>query len=132
MALGILAICITAIMGLMPVALNAVRNTLDIGARQRMLQATKGELLNLPYSSLVGDTIKYSFDVDGRLLDPTQMTTELFDKLHHFQVEVVVTGSATIPFDTTTKNLAIVRITGSNIITHQTFKDQFHLPHNGY
>ena len=68
----------------------------------------------------------YKFDADGRLLDPSQ------NALCRFEVEVLVTGSADIPASTTTQSLAKVILTGSNIVTHRIFEDQFHLPDNGY
>ena len=125
MALGILAFSIMSIMGLIPLALGAAHTAIDTGVRTRILQATRTELLNEPFSTLLalsGTSFKY--DADGfSIADSKQATC--------YQVTVSISGSVALPGGDL-RNVYTVQLTGSNVITGQTYTNQLHLPNNGF
>lgn len=120
-ALGILSFSLCAILGLIPIALQTTRHVVNASVHTRMLQATRTELLNMPFSTLP-PVATFTFSTDG-------IACPSGDK--RYEVTATISGSSTIPGGTL-KSLSRVQISSSNVITHEALTSQFYLPDNGF
>ena len=87
LAMGILAFSLVAILGLLPVALQAVSKAMNLSVQARILQASQTELLSTPFSEFC--------DTNGV---PKNMSTTLFFDENGIPCKV---GSGTIRYEIT-------------------------------
>ena len=127
-ALGVLSFSLVAILGLIPIALQAIGTTVQNNAQMRIVQATRTRLLNEPFSSLpLPATTIYTYTVEGLAIEDTPQNSPLI----RYRVKMTFSDKIDVPGGEL-KSVRRVTLTGSNVITSSTYESYFHLPDNGY
>jgi uncharacterized protein (TIGR02598 family) len=126
-SIGILSFCMVAMLGLLPVALNSSRQSIDRICEIRMLETVRAALLKTPYSHLSGTT-EFSFDVDGALLPETEGDGERL----HFRIEAIFQSDTLLPAGQTAAKLVTAHVTIRDIVRKEERNWSLHLPDNGY
>lgn len=125
LAMGLLSFCVITLMGLIPVALQASRESMNKNMEIRMRQAVQAQLLAMPTSGL-STTGNYSFDPDGFLRDNTSTNEQ------RYLVEFATANQTVLPSGNPAKRLTTVTLIMSNVITHEKKTNHLHLPDNGF
>lgn len=124
MAIGILSFCLISIMGLIPVALQTSRQSMNKNTEIRMLQAARAALLNTPYSALATNGY-FSFDADGFLLSSSG--SERYRVFYDNNPFTTLPGSGQ-----SADRLTTTRLSFSNTVTGEVRTNSLHLPDNGF
>jgi len=139
LALGIMAFSLVAILGLLPVALHAVNSALNLGVQARILQATQTELLSIPFSTWTSPPttghVGLFFFKNGTpylFFDENGISCEETDAQKRYDIILEISTPTALPGGGELKHMGTVQLTGSNVITHRTYTNQFYLPDNGY
>lgn len=122
-SLGIFAFCVIGILGLMPVALDSFRASMDLSIKTRIIQTLRARLVDLPYSTLPA-TKAYAFDEEGVDVDESAYPSR-------YQVAAKIVKLTALPGASLT-SVATVKIEITNEVTQAVISDHFHLPDNGF
>jgi len=106
LALGIVAFGLISVVGLMPIGLTTLRNTIETSVSTQIAQVLINEVQQTDYNSLPPSQMFY-FDEQGNLLNSAANPLKLYD------VRLEVTKGTTIPgsLGTSSANLATLSIT---------------------
>jgi len=125
MAIGILSFSLVAIMGLIPVALQASKESIDKSLELEMLQVVRANLLNTPYSDLQ-DSGRFLFDADAAPVDDGAEDAKV-----RYRVDYINAASTSLPSEQTALNLRTSRVRIQNAVTGQVRESCLYLPDNG-
>lgn len=125
LAIGILAFALVGMMSLLPVGLNASRQSIEKGIELELRQTLQAYLITLPSSALPNSEI-WQFDADGKLIP--QGSTEGTPR---YELEFTVAAQTTLPHQQGTTHLRTVQMEIRNRETGYTSFSSLHLPDNG-
>lgn len=127
LAIGLFSFCLIALMGLIPVALQTSRNSINRNTTTRMLQSVRASLLSTPSSTLATNgSGSFLFDPEGNA-----WTTNSQNALR-FRVLYSSTPSTALPGAQTSTRLATILLITTNIATTEVWTNSLHLPDNGF
>ena len=125
MAIGIFSFCLLSVMGLIPVALQASRSSMNKNIEVRILQAVRANLRNTPYSAMPSDGF-FLFDADGG-----QLTNENDADLR-YRVVYKNYDVTSLPESQSAGKLTTSMLTISDVVTAQVQTSSLHLSDNGF
>lgn len=129
LSLGILSFCMVAIMGLLPIALNVTRQSMDKNIQTRILQTVRADLLQMPFSEIANageDSLTYAFDTEGTFIPPGSGTPA------HYTATASPSRGVTLPSETM-DNIVTCKVTISNEIRQEESQPYaIYLPDNGF
>ena len=127
-AIGLLAFCMVAVMGLLPVAMNISRDAMDKNIEAYMLQTVRADLLGREYSKLDQPEI-YRFNSEGILL-PKSVQPD--PALGFYQITAQPVTGTPLPPDQTAAYLGTVRLDILRQPQNRTVTRSLHFPDNGF
>ena len=123
LALGIFAFGLIAVVGLLPVALNSMRASIDISLKTTMIQSMQARLLDLPFSSQ-SQTFTMSFDDEGMLVEGEG------ERPPRYKLTATINPGASLPGGTL-PSLAVVDLTMKDMLTNASSRSCLFISDNG-
>ncbi len=124
LAIGILSFCLVSMMGLIPVALQTTRQSMNKSTEIRIVQSVRAALLSTNFSVLPPSG-SFSFDREGLMLTNVGGT-------EYYRVLFSSAKNTILPGNNTASRLATTQLIISNTVTHDIHTNSLHLPDNGF
>jgi uncharacterized protein (TIGR02598 family) len=129
MAIGLLAFCMVAIIGLMPVAMNISADAMDRNAKARILQTIRADALAADRDTL-GLERPFYFDLQGNFLGTSPPSGN--PEPSHFAVTVAPSAPTTLPGGQQSSHLQMIRLTILRQPQNARVSGSLHIADYGY
>jgi uncharacterized protein (TIGR02598 family) len=121
LSIGILCFCIIPVFGMLLIAFNTTRSSVDLNVETRMLQTARSYFLARPFSALTNTSL--FFDADGQEVpagDPPR-----------YRLEAQISEEVSLPGGSL-RSLKRLSLSILNLETKEISTNHFHVPDNGF